>query len=175
MLRQRRDDALPAPPRRPRPLAEAQDVLAFFDHGGTAYFGYRMALAAKLFDRSITGILADNGDLTLPEWRALSQLGLRGEATVRTLADGAAVDRAEASRAVRALAARGLVERREHAADLRSPRFHLTPDGQEAFARIRRPIAAFIAQLVAGVDADRLAAADDVLRAVIRGCLPDPA
>ena len=96
MSRQRRDDVLPAPARRNRPLAEAGDALAFFDHGGTAYFGYRMALAAKLFDRSIARILADNGELTLPEWRALSQLGLRGDASVRTLADGAAVDRAEA-------------------------------------------------------------------------------
>jgi len=173
-LRQRPDDALLPSPKRPRPLAEARDVLAFFDHGGTAYFGYRMTLAAKLFDRSIAGILATNGALTLPEWRALSQLGLRGDASVRTLADGAAVDRAEASRAVSALAARGLVGRRENAADLRSPRFHLTPAGEEAFARIRQPVAAFIAHLVEGVDPDRLAAADEVLRAVIGGCLADP-
>jgi len=174
VLRQRPDDTLPATARRNRPLAEAGDVLAFFDHGGTGYFGYRMALAAKLFDRSIARILAENGEMSLPEWRALAQLGLRGDASVRTLADGAAVDRAEASRAVRALAARGLVERRENAADLRSPRFHLTAEGQEAFARIRRPIAGFIAKLVDGVDADRLAAADAVLRAVIHGCLADP-
>jgi MarR family transcriptional regulator for hemolysin len=173
-LSERRDEAPAARARRQRPQAEARDVLAFFDHGGEAYFGYRMTLAAKLFDRSIAAILAANGDLTLPEWRALSQLGLRGDASVRTLADGAAVDRAEASRAVGALAARGLVERRENAADLRSPRFHLTPAGEETFARIRGPIAGFIAQLVEGVDADRLAAANEVLRAVIRGCLAAP-
>ena len=44
---------------------------------------------------------------------------------------------------------------------------------REALARIRKPIAGFIAQLVNGVDPDRLAAADAVLRAVIHGCLDD--
>ncbi|MDB5661702.1 MAG: hypothetical protein JWM38_2179 [Sphingomonas bacterium] len=160
-------------PRRTRPNAEPHDVLAFFDHGGTSYFGYRMVLAAKLFDRSIARILAANGDLSLPEWRALSQLGLRGEATIRMLADGAAVDRAEASRAIRALTLRSLVERHENPSDLRSPRFRLTPAGETAFGRIRRPIAAFIEHLVDTVDPADLRAADSVLHAVTRGCLAD--
>ena len=163
----------PRPRRRGRPTAEAHDVLAFFDHGGTSYFGYRMVLAAKLFDRSIAKILAANGGLSLPEWRALSQLGLRSEATVRMLADGASVDRAEASRAVRSLAVRGLVAREENNADLRSPRFRLTEAGRDAFDNVRSPISAFIAHLVDAVDPAELRAADGVLRAVTRGCLAD--
>ncbi len=146
-------------------------LLPLYDIGGRAYFGYRMVLAAKLFDRRIVQILAAVGELTLPQWRIVSQLGLRSPGTVKSLADGAAVDRAEASRATRELMQLGLVARAENNADKRSPTFVLTAAGLKSFSSIRKPIAGFIEHLVDGVDPEDLEAANRVLWAITTGCL----
>lgn len=158
-------------PRPPRPTASVGQLLPLYDIGGRSYFGYRMVLAAKLFDRNITRLLAEHSDLTLPQWRVLAQLGLLSRGTVRSLADGAAVDKAEISRATRALELRGLVRRREDQGDRRSPVFTLTPSGRRSYTVVRKPISRFIAQLVEGVDPPDLKAANRVLWAITTGCL----
>jgi DNA-binding MarR family transcriptional regulator len=151
--------------------AEISRLLPLYDIGGQAYFGYRMVLAAKLFDRRIIEILDNSGVLTLPQWRVVSQLGLSATGTVRSLADGAAVDRAEVSRATRELVRLGLVNRRENGADKRSPTFELTEAGRKSFGAIRKPISKFIEQLVDGLDRKDLEAANRVLWAITLGCL----
>jgi DNA-binding MarR family transcriptional regulator len=151
--------------------AEVRRLLPFYDMGGQSYFGYRMVLAAKLFDRRVADILKDSGILTLPQWRVVAQLGLTATGTVRSLANGAAVDPAEVSRSTRKLVQLGLVHRIENPADKRSPRFELTPAGRTSFAAIRKPISKFIQQLVDGLDQKDLQAADRVLWAVTWGCL----
>jgi len=155
----------------PRPAADINQLLPLYDIGGRSYFGYRMVLAAKLFDRSIIRLLAEHSDLNLPQWRVIAQLGLLSRGTVRSLADGAAVDRAEISRATRALEQRGLVRRREDSGDRRSPVFTLTPSGRRRYAVVRKPISRFIAQLVEGVAPADLEAANRVLWAITTGCL----
>jgi DNA-binding MarR family transcriptional regulator len=150
---------------------EIHRLLPFYDTGGQSYFGYRVVLAAKLFDRKIAAILSRSGTLTLPQWRVLSQLGLSATGTVRSLANGAAVDPAEVSRATRDLVRLGLLNRRDNSADKRSPLFELTPAGRKSFAAIRKPISKFIQDLVQDLDDEDLAAADRVLWAVTQGCL----
>jgi DNA-binding MarR family transcriptional regulator len=154
-----------------RPSPEISRLLPLYDIGGRSYFGYRMVLAAKLFDRAINKLLDEHSDLSLPQWRVMAQLGLMPEGTVRSLADGAAVDRAEISRATRDLERRGLVRRREDAADRRSPVFSLTATGRRHYAVIRKPINSFIVHLIDGVNARDLAAANRALWAVTSGCL----
>ena len=151
--------------------AEISRLLPFYDIGGQAYFGYRMVLAGKLFDRRIIEILGNSGVLTLPQWRVVSQLGLSAKSTVRSLAAGAAVDRAEVSRATRELVRLGLVNRRENGADKRSPTFELTEAGRKSYGAIRKPISKFIEQLVDGLDRKDLEAANRVLWAITLGCL----
>lgn len=151
--------------------AEISRLLPLYDIGGRAYFGYRMVLASKLFDRRIIERLDASGVLTLPQWRVVSQLGLLATGTVRSLADGAAVDRAEVSRATRELVRLGFVNRRENAADKRSPTFELTDSGRKSFNSIRKPISQFIEHLVDGLDGKDLEAANRVLWAITRGCL----
>jgi len=156
---------------RPRPNIE--QFLPLFRTGGLSYFGYRMVLASRLFDRRIQQILGRHSGLTLPQWRVLSQLGLSPEGTVRSLADGAAVDRAEVSRVLRELEDRGFVTRRIDEADRRRPLFSLTPAGTALFQHVRAPIGHFIQHLVDDVAAADLEAADRVLWAVTSGCLSD--
>lgn len=158
---------------RARPPADIERLLPLYNTGGVAFFGYRMVLAAKLFDRRITRVLKEHGALTLPQWRVLAQLGLRPTATVRSLAEGAAVDRAEVSRVVRELADRGLIERRDNKGDLRSPDFSITPEGRALFLEVRKPISSVIKHMVEDVPAADLEAADRVLWAVTRGSIAD--
>lgn len=150
---------------------EIARLLPLYDIGGRSYFGYRMVLAARLFDRRIIEVLAETGNLTLPQWRVVAQLGLLTTGTVRSMADGAAVDRAEVSRAARELMQLGLVSRHENGADKRSPTFTLTEAGKKSFGAIRKPIGKFVAHMVDGLDPKDLEAANKVLWAITKGCL----
>ena len=150
---------------------EIAHLVPLYDIGGQAYFGYRVVLAARLFDRRIIEILEETGQLNLPQWRVVAQLGLIGTGTVRSLADGAAVDRAEVSRAIQELMKRGFIDRTENAADKRSPTFALTETGHKSFSAVRKPIGKFILHLVDDLDPKDLEAADKVLWAITRGCL----
>lgn len=138
--------------------------------GGMSYFGYRLAVTAKRFDRKFVEILEAHSNLTLPQWRVVAQLGLAEPGTVRSLAEGAEVDRAEASRALARLEDEGLVRREDNASDQRSPHFRLTQEGRETFERVRAPVSDFIRGIVATVDERDIAAADRVLEAVWRAC-----
>lgn len=161
-----------APPTQVKPEhREIAHLLPLYDTGGQAYFGYRVVLAARMFDRCIVDILEESAILTLPQWRVVAQLGLIGTGTVRSLADGAAVDRAEVSRAIQELTRLGFVERTENAADKRSPTFALTDAGRKSFTAVRKPIGKFILHLVDGLDPKDLEAADKVLFAITKGCV----
>lgn len=142
-----------------------------YELGGVAYFGYRLAVTAKLFDRKFVEILEAHSSLTLPQWRCVAQLALAEPATVRSLADGAAVDRAEVSRALARLVAQGLVERHDNTADQRSPNFTLTKDGKAQVEALRKPVSRFIRGLVSDVGDVDIAAADRVLLALARKCV----
>ncbi len=163
------------PQKKPAPARPGQrditQLVPLYDVGGQAYFGYRVVLAARLFDRRIIEILEETGQLSLPQWRVVAQLGLTGRGTVRSLADGAAVDRAEVSRAIQELIKRSFVQRTENAADKRSPTFALTDAGHKSFTAVRKPIGKFILQLVEGLTPKEIEAADRVLWAITSGCL----
>ena len=147
------------------------DVPPSFHLGGLPYFGYRLAVTAKLFDRKFVEILKAHSTLTLPQWRCVAQLGLAEPGTVRSLAEGAVVDRAEVSRALARLVGQGLVARGDNLGDQRSPQFTLTPAGRALFARLRQPVSEFIGSLINDVAESDIEAADRVLWAVSKGCM----
>jgi DNA-binding MarR family transcriptional regulator len=153
-----------------RPATDVIGLLPLYNKGNRSYFGYRMVVAAKMFDRVVSKLLAQHGEVSLPQWRVITQLGVTTTGTVRSLADGAAVDRAEMSRATRELLRRGLLNRREDPTDKRSPQFTLTPSGRKLYRRVRKPIHEFISHLMADVSDRDLAAADRVLWQVTCGC-----
>ena len=153
-----------------RPSADVSGLVPLYDTGGRSYFGFRMVLAAKMFDRVVIKLLAQHGKVTLPQWRVMAQLGVTVTGTVRSLADGAAVDRAEISRATRELLRRGLLSRHEDPHDKRSPQFRLTPAGRTLYRTVRKPIRQFIVHLMDEVSDRDLAAADRVLWQVTCGC-----
>jgi DNA-binding MarR family transcriptional regulator len=150
---------------------ERTQVPPSYDIGGLPYFGYRLAVTAKLFDRKFVEILRAHSTLTLPQWRCVAQLGLAEPGSVRSLAEGAAVDRAEVSRALARLVAQGIVARRDNRDDQRSPQFTLTAEGRALFDHVRKPVSEFIRSLVSQVAESDIEAADRVLWTVSKGCL----
>ena len=150
---------------------EGGEIPPSFHLGGLPYFGYRLAVTAKLFDRKFVEILKTHSTLTLPQWRCVAQLGLSEPGTVRSLAEGAVVDRAEVSRALARLVAQGIVARADNQGDQRSPQFTLTPEGRALFASLRKPISEFIGSLITQVAESDIEAADRVLWTVSKGCL----
>ena len=147
-----RDSASTRQRRRPRlmrPPLEIERILPLQRLDDVHFFGYRLGIAAKLFDRCVVKILREEGaPVTLPQWRVVALLHLVESATVRSLAEGACVDRAEVSRAVRDLVAAGFVVRARNEHDLRSPLFSLTPSGAALYTTLEPPIRGFIRDLL---------------------------
>jgi DNA-binding MarR family transcriptional regulator len=157
-----------------RPAPQLQHLSRLYEHGGTTYLGYRLVLAAKLFDRAIARLVGLHSDLTLPQWRVMSQLGLVDESTIRSMAEAAAVDRAEVSRAVQRLEQRGLVRRRANSVDRRSPLFALTASGRRLYTTVRQPILEFVAGITGPLGKRRVDVTNQALWAFTQACLvPD--
>jgi len=157
--------------KQPKAGDQVRGVPPTYGIGGLPYFGYRLAVTAKLFDRKFVELLQLHSSLTLPQWRCMAQLGLAEPGTVRSLADGAAVDRAEVRRALAKLEKHGLVERHGNAHDQRSPNFTLTAAGWTVFETVRKPVSQFIRGLIEQVEVADIEAADRVLWTLSQGCL----
>jgi len=101
-------------------------------------------------------------DLSLTQLKALQVLGKIEEPSVKELGASLGLSLPAASRAVDGLLGRGLVERRECAADRRIRLVRLSSDGRDALERVLQArledLDAFVAGLPAE-DRDRLAAA----------------
>jgi DNA-binding MarR family transcriptional regulator len=172
--KQKAPSAVAPPEPAARPAPQLQHLSLLYEHGGTTYLGYRLVLAAKLFDRAVARLLAQHSDLTLPQWRVMSQLGLVDEATIRSMSETAAVDRAEVSRAVQRLEQRGLVRRRPNPADRRSPLFGLTASGRRLYATVRQPIIDFVGGITDPLGKRRVDVTNQALWAFTQACLvPD--
>ncbi|WP_447726606.1 MarR family winged helix-turn-helix transcriptional regulator [Sphingomonas koreensis] len=98
------------------------------------YPTFRLTLIAKIMDRLTIRLLAERGDISYAEWRAMARLATMPKGgTVGQIADLAWVDKAEVSRAVGSLEAKGLVARQPNAKDRRTPLLFLTPAGQARY------------------------------------------
>jgi len=98
------------------------------------YPTFRLTLIGKIMDRLTIRYLAERGDITYAEWRAMARLAtMRKGGTIGQIADLAWVDKAEVSRAVGQLEAKGFAARRVNPRDRRTPIIFLTPLGQERY------------------------------------------
>lgn len=161
-----------------RPPIETARLQPFWGSAGPGYFVYRLILTAKLLDSMVVGSTVSLRALTPPQLRIIVQLGLLGSGTVRSLAEGAFVDRAEVSRAVGELHRRRLVRRLPNRADARSSLFTLTATGQRVYSDCGKHAWSLIAPILRSLTKRDLAVVDRVLWQVSRHCLitdsPDP-
>ena len=165
-------------PTGPRLQIEAARLRPFWGSAGPGYFAYRLILTAKLCDSMMVVSTASFRDLNPPQLRVIVQLGLLGSGTVRSLAEGAFVDRAEVSRAVGELQQRRLVRRLPNRADARSSLFKLTAAGLRVYSDCGKHAWSLIAPTLQRLGKRDLAVVDRVLWEVSNHCLttdsPDP-
>jgi len=75
-------------------------------------------------------------DISVAEWAAIAELGVRAPCTLNALASGLALDKTRLSRTVTGLARRGLVHRRINPDDNRESLISLTSTGEKARSTI---------------------------------------
>lgn len=131
---------------------------------GLDYPSFRISLLAKAMDRMTMRELAATSQMPVAEWRVLSRLALFCEGlTVRQIAVRAWADRAEVSRAARALEIKGLVSRRDNPKDGRAPILFATEQGMEVFRPIMALRSEFHSQLMEGFTPQEIRTLDALL------------
>ncbi len=75
-------------------------------------------------------------DISVGEWAALAELGLRAPCTLNDLARGLSLDKTRMSRTISGLEARGLLQRRANPRDNRESIISLTKPGERVYARM---------------------------------------
>ena len=75
-------------------------------------------------------------DISVGEWGAIAELGLRAPCTLNELARGLSLDKTRLSRTVSALETRGFVQRRANPRDNRETLISLTKPGERVYARM---------------------------------------
>ena len=75
-------------------------------------------------------------DISVGEWGAIAELGLRAPCTLNELARGLSLDKTRLSRTVSALETRGLVQRRSNPRDNRETLISLTKAGDRVYAHM---------------------------------------
>ena len=102
--------------------------------------------------------------VSLQEWRILALLGGFAPLTLRDLARESGLDKAQASRAVKALVARGLVERAAGATDAREVALRLSAEGARVEAGLMRAARERDAEFRAALPDGALEALDSAIR-----------
>jgi DNA-binding MarR family transcriptional regulator len=99
-----------------------------------SYPTFHVTLIAKIMDRMTIRLLAERGDITYAEWRVMARLAtMPAGGTVGQVADLAWVDKAEVSRAIARLEAKGFLTRRLDRKDRRVPIVTLTLAGLQRY------------------------------------------
>ena len=99
---------------------------------------YRLHVVANLLSRGAEMRYRREHGVSLWEWRTVALLGEAAPQSLNDLASAAGVDKAQMSRVVSALAARGIVARVEDSRDARAVSLSLTPKGRRLYKGLIR-------------------------------------
>lgn len=125
---------------------------------------YRIHRLANALSRGAARRYRQEFDVSLMEWRILALLGGYAPLTLRDLAREAGIDKAQASRAVKALVARGLVERTAGTHDAREVALRLSPAGGRLEAALMQAARDRDAAFRAALPPATLAALEEAIR-----------
>lgn len=130
---------------------------------GLLHVPFRLLILAKMLDRLASATILRGEHLTLAEWRVMANLSRTGESTVNALAAASYVDRAEVSRASRALEKHGLLARTQHPTSKAKRLLTLTDAGREMATRIGHQRRDFYSFLLEGLSDDDRRKLDELL------------
>ena len=115
-----------------------------------AFLPYRLSIASNLVSDVIAGAYRALFGLSVPEWRLVTILAERGQATQAELAIATRMDKLTVSRAAVALVDRALVERNGNPDDRRSNILRLSGSGADLYAQVAPKALALEQRLLAG-------------------------
>lgn len=133
---------------------------------GEEHLPLRLLLLAKIIDRVSKKTLQSEFGVSVAEWRVLAFLCLSGPATASFIGESAAIDQAEISRAVKALAARDLVRREFTGGSRKSMIISPTAEGEALFKRIRDQRRGYFATITKDLGKDEIGDLDRMLRSI---------
>ncbi|NKE48453.1 MarR family transcriptional regulator [Roseomonas frigidaquae] len=125
---------------------------------------YRIHRLANALSRGAARRYRLEFGVSLMEWRILALLGGFAPLTLRDLARESGLDKAQASRAVKALVARGLVERATGTQDAREVALRLSAEGARLQDGLMQAARARDAAFRAALPAETLAVLEEAIR-----------
>ncbi len=131
------------------------------------FLPYLLNQAAEASSHSFAATYRRDYGMTRTQWRVMANLGKFGAMSATEICRIAHIDKTKVSRAVSQLESSGYLTREKVAEDRRRERLALTEAGRAVFARLGAQALAFQAELAQGLGAERLAALEAALRAVI--------
>lgn len=135
---------------------------------GPSHIPYRILLLGKMIDRVTAQHVKDTAQLTLAEWRVLTHVEMIGKCSAADVANAAYSDRAEVSRAIGSLEARGLVQREANPRNRKSSLVSLTAEGKVVHAAVRGERGKFYEQWLTDLTIDERAALNAGLEKVTK-------
>jgi DNA-binding MarR family transcriptional regulator len=146
---------------------------AIWDLFGNDALVPRLLLLAKMIERQTSRHLQQEFNMSVAQWRVLAFVCISGPATAAFIGHSAEVDQAEISRAVRALAERGLVTREFEKGSRKRLAIAATPSGMENFGQIRRRRHHYFSRITAALGAKDAAQLDRSLRQIAEDVVTD--
>ena len=113
------------------------DEREVLDAQETQFVSIQILRASRVLKRQANKIIAAHSDLALVEWQVISTIALQESepdgSEVSRLHDRAAIDKAQFSRGLSSLIARGFVEKLQHQSDGRKSIVRILPKGRVAY------------------------------------------
>ncbi len=118
-----------------------------------SYFPYQVRIFYRAISQSVTNIYSTMFGLTVSEWRAMAVLGSHEPLSASDIVERSSIDKVNASRAIKGLQKRGLLERQVDPDDGRRAMLRLSPEGQKVFQTLVPLVQALENQLLEGLSA----------------------
>lgn len=128
-----------------------------------AFLPYRLNVLAEAVSQSLARLYSARYGIGIPEWRVLAALGEYRRMTAKEVGENSRMHKTKVSRAVAALAAKGLIDRKPDADDKRAAFLTLSAKGRAVYDELAPEALRFAEALEAALGALDRAALDRIL------------
>lgn len=132
------------------------------------FLPYRLAVLAEAVSRSMAAVYHQRFELSRDEWRLLAALGEGAPLQAAQAAQVTTLEKMQASRALRSLESRGLVERQTDESDRRHVIVRLRPAGRALLRQVQPMVMAREAYLLEALDEEERAVLDRALTKLLQ-------
>lgn len=155
--------------KKPSPVSQAPEPAPPLPALADKYLAVLVVTLAGRLNRGATGFYLRHFGITMADYRIVLALGLAKGLNVGEVAIAADVDKAAASRSLRLLGERGLVDLEQTSGRGRAAIVHLTEAGRSFERALKKAARQREARLVAPLDADERVQAAALVRKLIDG------